>query len=609
MYAWENLSRRGIIYIKFPSPTSTARDGREKKKLPGEHTVRDERGRIDKNLVASVADAVRQIAARLTLGEDPFAAPADPAPDVITIRHVFSMALDLQDGKFPEMTRRYDELRRAQRKLERILGANTPIERALEPAQIRRIWRTLAGEYKNLKDTQNPCGARQTEVTVDALYSISSWLEDEDRLPFEVKRVKQWRQALKQDWKLITGEDAEPAEEDKPRHSEDEMRRLFAALGDPRRRVFRALQCTVPEGALAESRWSGLTFDQHGLPLALTVTWQRRVRSKGVQKANWDSRSFTQTFSLSDRQGRLISEALSGYLRLLEAARTSGIINDFPLFPDGPLIDGAISARAIEALTLSRTSVLSVDERFELAFHLGGEQRLGQVIRSTRRKLTLPGIDRTATSRTPQYGVLEPPAARKKNTHPIALTEFQHSWLIDVLEHGYLREFEAAYRHGRIRDYPLFPSERMTRGLAKLRENPQPLTRDAVLKKFRQLEAVAGVESVAGRGWYGVRRIAADLVEDVEVDERVQDAVMANSKDVRRRRYQERFRAPILEQAIAVRERIRGGEVSPERPPAEPESVIAALQELGIELPTKTAAALSLLLGQSQAESIGSDDE
>jgi hypothetical protein len=148
----------------------------------------------------------------------------------------------------------------------------------------------------------------------------------------------------------------------------------------------------------------------------------RRVRTPGVKRDDWASRATSQTFTLSAHERECVAEALRGYLRLLEAARLSGTIADYPLLPSGPILDGAVSASATTPLSLDGDSVLTIDERFELAFELGGEQRIGQVISSTRNDLTLPGIDRRADHRTPAHGVLKPPSARKRRSQPIALT-------------------------------------------------------------------------------------------------------------------------------------------------------------------------------------------
>ena len=610
VYAWENLKRGGFVFVKFASEKTTAKDGREKKKLPGDHTVRDDRGRLDSARVERVEKAVGHVAARLALGEDPFA-PAeetDVPPDVMTVRRGFRIALDLESGKFAAKTRRYDEVARARTRLERLLGPNTPLAAALDMTRVKRLWRDLARAYADSTAPKGKkCGARQTEVTIDALYTVADWLQEEGHLPSDYfKRIQFWREKLKEDWKVLTGEEAETAAADKLRHSEEEMRRLFGVLEDPRRRLFNALRRRVPEGALADARWSGLAFDGQGMPQSITVHWLKRVRTPGVRKADWATRPASQVFKLEAREQHLVAAALSGHLRLLELARAKGILGDYHLFPEGALLDGAVAASATTALTVSDDSVLALDERFELAFELGGEQRMGQVIRSTRRNLTLPGVDRWANDQTPKHGVLLPPRARKKETEPIALTEAQRAWVEDVLEHGYLHEYEAAFRAGRIADYPLFVAERMPRGVASWQAAPKPLSRDAALKMFHRLEAIAGVEQIAGRGWYGVRRVASDVVEDVESDERVQDLVLANTKGTRKGRYQHGRRPKDLARASDVRVKMRAG-VTPEGPVAPATGVLTALRAAGIILSEAQIDALSAALSDPDEEPTGTD--
>ncbi|MDE2292524.1 MAG: hypothetical protein KGL53_10620, partial [Elusimicrobia bacterium] len=231
VYAWERLDRRGLVHVKYAGVAGGRHDRREKRKLPGDHTVRDEHGRLDEARVAEVEKRVHEVAARLALRQDPFAAEAEaePEPGVLTLRDGFKLALNLETGKFPTESRRYDEVQRAQRKLERILGPHTPMIEALDSAHVREVWRTLARAAAKTGDGGR--GARQAEVTVDALYSVGRWLEAERHLPERaVRAIDQWRHTLKQDWKEITKADVTSTPEG-PRHSDAEMRRLFAALG------------------------------------------------------------------------------------------------------------------------------------------------------------------------------------------------------------------------------------------------------------------------------------------------------------------------------------------------------------------------------------------
>jgi hypothetical protein len=94
--------------------------------------------------------------------------------------------------------------------------------------------------------------------------------------------------------------------------------------------------------------------------------------------------------------------------------------------------------------------------------------------------------------------------------------------------------------------------------------------------------------------------VASDRVEDVTNDERVQDAVMANSKDVRRDWYQEKARPVILERASEARAEMRG---SP--PPASGTApntaldVLEVLRAAGVELSEEKAAAIRAALARS----------
>jgi hypothetical protein len=569
LYAFENPERRGALYFKFTEllPDGTTR--RPKRAVPGNHTVRGPKGGIDDAKVETVTALLNDAVARLALGQEPFpsavkppAAPVADAPpsDELTLSAAFDRALDLKKGKYATASLRYQEVARARQKVERILGADTSLSEAVAASSIRQVWSTLADEYVHDTISSIKCGVRQTEVTIDALYSVTEWLVEEEQVPVaSFKRIKQWRAKLKQVWAEITGENVnDRSEEDLPRHTPAEMQQLFSAVVDPRRRLFLALARTCPEGALALARWSGIAFGADGRPTAITLQWEKRRRTKGVKRSECATRPETMRVVLDEHQSAAVMEAMATVLSALEAARRDGRIADYPLFPAGPLAAGVALADAAASLTMEGRTVLAIDERLALAFHLGGQQRLGQVLRCTRRSLKLPGVDETANARTPEHGVLTPPSRGKKTTKGIALTASERRWIDDVLTWGYLAEFEAAYRAGRIKDYPLFPEQRLVRGLAVYNADAAPIGRTAALKMWRRLEEVVGIPYVKGRGWYGVRRVSTDLAEDLEVDERVQNEVMANTKATRRKHYQQRNRAEIAQRATELRVRLRG---------------------------------------------------
>jgi len=445
IYAWERLERGGRVHMKYSSPDRHGRDRRVKQKLDGDLGVRDVRGRLDQRKIRDIDAAVHAIAAQLTLGEVPRTAVRDERP--LTLTDGFRLVLDFETGKFPTRTRRWEEVKRAAGKLERILGGNRAWTE-ITPADARKVWRSLADAAKKVVTGDHVTGARQAEVTLDALYSTANWLRDESRIPQTAcLPAIRWRQKLRDDWQAITDTVITPS---RPRHTHEEMVRLFAHLHD----------------------------DQ-------------------------------------------------------------------------------------------------VDPRFALAFDLGGEQRLGQVLRCRRSHLELPAIDRDVLrlgGAGPHLGVVRVVGSGKKRASPIALTADQRT-AVEAALSGYLSLYEEAWRGGEIEDYPLFPAGRFKQGKAKLVDQPKVLSRDAARKMFRQLEAVSSVTSVKGRAWYGVRRIATDVAEDVEKDERVLNSLTGHrDSSTRRLVYQDRERPELLARAAATREKIRHGDVKPQ---------VAATTDLG----------------------------
>lgn len=162
-----------------------------------------------------------------------------------------------------------------------------------------------------------------------------------------------------------------------------------------------------------------------------------------------------------------------------------------------------------------------VDPRIRLAIELAAECRTGQVVRCTRRMLVLPEIAPNEYESAPPaaLGQIEIPGAGKKHGEAVVLTPEQRRAVDDTLA-GYLANYEAAWEVEQIDDYYLFPGSKMRmlddsgrRWTRKVRAGAKPLSRDGARVAFKQLEAIAKVDHVEGRGWYGLRRIAADLAD------------------------------------------------------------------------------------------------
>lgn len=193
------------------------------------------------------------------------------------------------------------------------------------------------------------------------------------------------------------------------------------------------------------------------------------------------------------------------------------------------------------------------DPRIHLAGEIGAELRLGQVPRS-RRSDVLPHGGHA-------IGAVVVHGKGKKHGAVVVLTDEQRAVLTHYLTDGYLRELEAAYQAGKIKDYYLLPQKplRTVDGVlvARVENGAKPWGKTGMARAWRALEAIAGVEHVEHRLWYGMRRRAADDAEDVETDARVLNKLGAWKHTGTREGYQEQGRMDIAERAAAVRQRIR----------------------------------------------------
>jgi integrase len=213
-----------------------------------------------------------------------------------------------------------------------------------------------------------------------------------------------------------------------------------------------------------------------------------------------------------------------------------------------------------------------VDPRVALVMELGAEARLGQVARLMRSDIDLSAVGVFGLGRVVVHG-----RGKKLGVTRDLTPEERAS--IDRALAGYLKHLEEAYRQGLREDYPIFPSGRLRYDVppsrwpkrqradmedqqptrrAKLSVSNRPIGKRGLLDLFHELEELAGVTPVQGRGWYGIRRKATDVYEDYETDERVlNDQTGHRSSDTRRRVYQEKEREEIRAKSARTRRRVR----------------------------------------------------
>ena len=198
-----------------------------------------------------------------------------------------------------------------------------------------------------------------------------------------------------------------------------------------------------------------------------------------------------------------------------------------------------------------------VDPRVALLIELGAELRGGQVLRVRR---SVVHLKPDAGGYAP-YGQFIVDGIGKKGGTQLAMTRGQREALDNALQ-GYLRDCEACYEAKAIEDYYLFAPFKIKRGgtaTPRNADDSQPMGRQQMLRAFHKLEREAGITPVPGRGWYGLRRLSADLANDVETDTRVlnQTGGWAQGSTVREDTYQDTDRLKIAAKVAVVREKMR----------------------------------------------------
>jgi hypothetical protein len=209
-----------------------------------------------------------------------------------------------------------------------------------------------------------------------------------------------------------------------------------------------------------------------------------------------------------------------------------------------------------------------VDPRIRLAIELAAECRTGQVLRCTRRMLTITDADPSTYESLPagSLGQVIIPGAGKKHGETVVLTPEQRRAVDDALA-GYLANYETSWQNKAIDDFYLFPGSKMrmlddtgARWTRRVRAGVKPMTRDGARVAFKQLEAIAKVDHIQGRGWYGLRRQAADMAETATTDDRVKDRLGGwQDSETRKSIYQDRETDVLRAQAAHVRRTLRVG--------------------------------------------------
>jgi hypothetical protein len=210
---------------------------------------------------------------------------------------------------------------------------------------------------------------------------------------------------------------------------------------------------------------------------------------------------------------------LAGPYASLEAARAAGE-PDYRLVADVRW-DGATLRRIRSADDVANAhDDALLDPRAWLLLLLGAEGRMGQVCRSMWSDLHVEG--------NADDLVLDVPDTDRKRASWLLLADSQKAAAVFTLRVGYLAELERARREGTIKDYPLFPQDRLVRGRAKV--DVREFVNDRTLNDWaRDVERRLGLPRVTGEALYGWRRCFINLFDTWSTDARVKDLVTGHT--------------------------------------------------------------------------------
>lgn len=305
---------------------------------------------------------------------------------------------------------------------------------------------------------------------------------------------------------------ADPARGDVARAGED----AIAALGedakwselipiDAAQAIWRYVQKRFKRAAAAEvaqvaNRKRNRLRKDHGTEIVNDgAVWAKRTVQHFFACANWlSSRGHTPKGACA-RPEKWLSEFKADWLKLTGRdldAETEGL--RFSPEEAGRLLDSVTDAR--------------VNPRLRLNIYLGGDSlRAGQVSRAMRSHLDLGPVGEFGLGRLRVHG------RGKKKGSTVDLDRLVRNQIDYEMRAGYLRDLEAAFQAGEVKDYALMPQGRFVKGVTPVRANRkylEPIGKRTLLDYFHALEEIAGVDHVPNRGWYGLRRLWTDLSDE-----------------------------------------------------------------------------------------------
>jgi hypothetical protein len=224
--AYERIDRNRVVEVRWWVGSL-----KRFKRLSLGSSIRDERGMIVEELEQEAVRKTQAIYDELMVGRYPEAALEAPAGEEekgpLTLAAGFEVATAVPMGMYVIETEHLRDVRRAARNILWAIGtAEIGQPRTLHVltySRVRELWLRLARRYVETGQGGPSC----TEGYIVILLQVSQWLAVEEKIDRAVAVRRTWREQMRREWEQLTGTHINS---DAPRHSEKEIRRIFAAL-------------------------------------------------------------------------------------------------------------------------------------------------------------------------------------------------------------------------------------------------------------------------------------------------------------------------------------------------------------------------------------------
>lgn len=303
--------------------------------------IRDDQGRLDPARVGEAKEMADEAYDRLRRG----GSPRDPVVQVdaqgkvrLTLARGLELALAVPDGMYPVENEHVRHMRRYRRYL---LGAlpSTMTWDELSEVSYETCWRKLA----TLKRDEGIDGKRTCEMVIVLLAQAGRWLRRARHLKEAPAAPEEgYLGKLRADWDRITGEAGTSTK--RPRYAPQELGRLHLHVDDSRadpriRLAFRLASEARLGQALRHCTREHLDLREVG---AFEVG-RLVIPDSGKKKG-------TQVDLTVAMRAAVDHELTAGYLKELESAYQTGVIQTYSLFPGGRLVRGVARPDATQPL-------------------------------------------------------------------------------------------------------------------------------------------------------------------------------------------------------------------------------------------------------------------